>query len=582
MSQQITIPGPGDTLAERYVILEELGRGSYGVVFKAHEVANPQRLVAIKTLLPQSVLDQEVIDRFEREAQLVTMLDHPNIIGIHDYGQRDNLFYMVMEFIEGPSLDDLLEHEAPVSTERARHIMAQVMEALAHAHQKGIVHRDLKPDNILIQKDNQGRELVKILDFGIAKAMRDENQDMKTLTQAGHVLGTPHYMSPEQISGDDIDHRADIYATGVILYELLVGEHPFEGTSPTAVMVAHLRDDPPALPAPLENSKWGLLVRESLRKQPDDRLSSASQFLALLNSEHDRIDADESNEVTALFPSSQPPQDGLAETREYRPLSTHSLHNLTPKHQSDELSADATIQWTRVEPNPAGSNFGAEPVSTRSPRLTAPTVPPIADPAHTWDTQQPAPTQAQSSSNALKVGVVAILLLGLLGAVFVVLSTQEQDDTTHEQKTSTSLTTSSQDTQNTSVLPATKDLGSPQDLGAPTDSTPDLNQDVADLSEPDMPPDMNEPSATQESKTTTKKQPPAHVTLRLKSVPNGATIKINHKYIGETDLTHKLKQGDKTVLIEVSRLGYKSESRRVKLDKSRTITFKLESGLITP
>ena len=158
-----------------------------------------------------------------------------------------------------------------------------MLSALDHAHSKGIVHRDLKPDNILLRREEDGEEVVKVLDFGIAKLVREGKDSLKTLTQAGHVLGTPHYMSPEQISGDEVSAAADLYSIGIMLYEMLVGQHPFHGSTSTAVMVAHLRDDPPPLPGALEHSKWGEAVNAALVKQPHDRIPSASALLDIIS-----------------------------------------------------------------------------------------------------------------------------------------------------------------------------------------------------------------------------------------------------------------------------------------------------------
>ncbi|MEZ4460628.1 MAG: protein kinase [bacterium] len=288
MSENFSIPTPGDVVAGKYKVMEELGRGAYGVVFRAEQVGLA-RDVALKTLLPQAFLQVDIVQRFEREAHLIALLDHANVIKLYDYGKVDGLLYMAVEYVQGRTLSELIKAEAPLPVAQVYQIVMQILDALEYAHSRGVVHRDLKPDNIVLLKTppDEGTldEIVKILDFGIAKLTRGDHEEnqLKTLTQDGTVLGTPHYMSPENIVGDRIDHKTDLYAVGVMMYEMLVGKHPFDAPSPSAVMVRHLRDDAPHLPGELFNSAFDNAIQACLQKQPDDRVESAALVRELLN-----------------------------------------------------------------------------------------------------------------------------------------------------------------------------------------------------------------------------------------------------------------------------------------------------------
>lgn len=289
MAEQFTIPTRGDIIAGKYLIQEELGRGSYGVVFRARQLG-VERDVALKTLLPQAFLQAEIVERFQREAALVSRLQHPNIVTLYDFGESDGVLYMAMEFIRGRPLSQVINEEAPVAPERAAHLVKQVLVALSIAHGEGIVHRDLKPENIILCDLNGDPDFVKVLDFGIAKLTRgDESQDaLKTLTVQGYVLGTPHYMSPETISGDEVGGQADLYAAGILLYELLAGVHPFEAPNPSSVLIRHLSDPVPPLPDDeLQRSRFGYAIAQALEKEPEARVPDAETFIEILDGKHE-------------------------------------------------------------------------------------------------------------------------------------------------------------------------------------------------------------------------------------------------------------------------------------------------------
>ena len=217
-------------IIERYNILGEIGRGAMGVVYCAEDT-HLARKVALKELLINPALSdnqkQELIERFYREARAAGRLSHPNIVQIFDVFKHKERFFISMECLDGKSLREILESDEQISLNETVNIMQGICDGLNYAHQQGIVHRDVKPDNIIILKDGR----VKITDFGIAKIITDS-----TMTQTGTAIGTPSYMSPEQVEGKKADHRADIWATGVMLFELLTGKKPFEADTITGVM----------------------------------------------------------------------------------------------------------------------------------------------------------------------------------------------------------------------------------------------------------------------------------------------------------------------------------------------------------
>ena len=229
-------------LAPSFVLVRRLGAGGMGVVFLARDPAL-KRLVAVKVMSPERAADPEARARFEREAESVAAISHPNVVAVYSVGELKNgLPYLVMQYVDGPSMADRLEDEGPLDLEAAKQIIGQVASALGAAHRKGIIHRDIKAANILWD-DAAGRALVS--DFGIAAILeRDVEGESINLTQTGVVMGTPRYMSPEQLLSEPVTAKTDIYSLGLLGYELLTGEGPYSVTSPNAIVAAHLRDAP--------------------------------------------------------------------------------------------------------------------------------------------------------------------------------------------------------------------------------------------------------------------------------------------------------------------------------------------------
>ena len=247
-----------------YQILEELGRGGMAVVYKAYQ-SSLNRYVAIKVLPAQLSFDQEFVERFQREAKAAAGLRHPNIVVIHDVGQADRVYYIVMEYLEGRTLKQVIEQGGALPAERVLGIVEQIGEALDYAHRRGFVHRDVKPANIFVGEGDR----VTLTDFGIAKAASETQQ----LTRTGMLIGTPEYMSPEQAGGGRVDHRTDLYALGVVLYQMLVGRVPFRGTTPHAVLHAVIYEAPPPprqLNSRISPALEAVIVR-SIAKDPEQR-----------------------------------------------------------------------------------------------------------------------------------------------------------------------------------------------------------------------------------------------------------------------------------------------------------------------
>src|SRR5665213_3058421 len=252
-------PSPGSRL-DHYEIVELIGKGGMGEVYRARDTRLP-RDAAIK------VSSQQFSERFAREARIIASLNHPNISTLYDIGPN----YLLMELVEGPTLADRIKQGA-LTLEEASAIARQIADALDYAHEKGVVHRDLKPGNVKIRPDG----LVKVLDFGLAKvggtpvAPSDESPTITVgQTQAGMILGTAAYMAPEQAKGKEVDKRADIWSFGVVLYELLTGERPFQGDDVTEVLASVMKDQPDLSKAPPELRR---LLRKCLEKDPRKRL----------------------------------------------------------------------------------------------------------------------------------------------------------------------------------------------------------------------------------------------------------------------------------------------------------------------
>jgi serine/threonine-protein kinase len=262
----------GQVFSNRYEIEREIARGGMAEVYLARD-QSLSRPVALKALFPEFAREPSFVERFRREAQAAANLNHPNIVAIYDWGQESGTYFIVMEYVEGRSLRELIHSEGPLEPGQAADIAAEIASALAFAHRSGVVHRDVKPGNVLLTEAGT----VKVTDFGIARAGTSDG-----LTQTGSVMGTATYFSPEQAQGLAVDGRSDVYSVGVVLYEMVCGVPPFVAESPVSVAYKHVREEPiaPSLRNPDVPPALEQIILSALAKDPEHRYQSADDLRA--------------------------------------------------------------------------------------------------------------------------------------------------------------------------------------------------------------------------------------------------------------------------------------------------------------
>lgn len=382
----------GQTLASRYRIEERLGEGAMGTVYRAKHV-KVGRPFAVKVLHKHLLVDSKVTQRFEREAELAGRLRHPNVVGVVDVGETpDGFRYMVMDFAQGSDLATLLA-EAPFPPARIIHLVRLMLEGLFHAHEAGLIHRDFKPENVIIERDDHGVEVPRIVDFGIAilREGGDSTSATGRLTTNGLVLGTPHYMAPEQAVADPIDHRIDLFAMGIVVYEMLAGKLPFDGSG-AEVARANLLLDPPAIAQRVPYLEVDPLLeafaRRLMAKKRDARPATAKAARELL-------DLVERDRVAAAAVLGVPVQ-----------LATRT--NAATEPVSPQRPAVDEVSGAQPSPQP--------PSAPRPSALEAPPVPrPSREPAVTTDPAAPLPwadDRPPRSRRGLVFAGLAVLALG--------------------------------------------------------------------------------------------------------------------------------------------------------------------------
>jgi serine/threonine-protein kinase len=290
----------GATIEGRYRIDAKLGSGGMGSVYRASRLLIGDE-VAIKILHPDKIAEPQMAERFRREAQAAARLKHPNAVSVYDFGvSHDGLCYLVMELVDGDSVRHIIKRQGPFTPSAAAGVISQVCAALDEAHRQNIIHRDIKPDNIMVDVGINGLR-VKVLDFGIAK-LRDEAAG--NLTQTGSVVGTPHYMSPEQCIGEELDSRSDIYSVGIVLYEMLAGVVPFNSPTSTAVVVQHVNQPPPSLRAVNMSIPPSVeaVVMHALEKRREARPQAAVALAQELNAAVSAVNPVQSTQETLARP----------------------------------------------------------------------------------------------------------------------------------------------------------------------------------------------------------------------------------------------------------------------------------------
>ncbi|MCC3379785.1 Stk1 family PASTA domain-containing Ser/Thr kinase [Paenibacillus farraposensis] len=338
----------GHLLGGRYEIIERIGGGGMALVYKAQDILL-NRNVAVKVLRQQFVHDEEFIRRFRREAQSAASLSHSNVVSIYDVGQEDEIHYIVMEYVEGKNLNEIIKERAPLQVDEAVRIASQICDALEHAHQNQIIHRDIKPHNILIGRNGR----VKVTDFGIARAVTST-----TITQTGSVVGSVHYFSPEHAKGVVTGEKSDLYSLGIVLYQMLTAQLPFLGESPISVALKHLQEEfeeprkiNPLIPQSVEN-----VILKSMRKNPEERYQSADEMLqdletCLLPTRRNESKLEfahlDDEDQTRIIPAIKPQQMGVSSSGSDAPVQPHKSEQL-PSKQSSRKNRKKAIFWVTL------------------------------------------------------------------------------------------------------------------------------------------------------------------------------------------------------------------------------------------
>ena len=322
-------------------LVKPLGQGGMGAVYLARQT-RPSRNVAVKILLPNHAVDDqlyyEFLARFQREADVIARLEHVNIMPIYEYGEHNNIPYLVMPYLTGGSLRDLLAGCGSLSLTDATTYIEQAASALDYAHSHGVIHRDLKPANFLLHEDGR----LVLADFGIARIIDNTDSGIVGLTSTGTIVGTPDYMAPEMAQGDPLDYRVDIYELGIVLYQMLTGHVPFTGSSPYAIVIQHIQNNLPLIHTSYANVPPAVddVLQKATAKQPTERFVTAGAMAVALRQavqqfpSQSQIPADQQQtlrrNLTTNAPAAQAPQDSYQAAQRPSPVAPPIVANQAP------------------------------------------------------------------------------------------------------------------------------------------------------------------------------------------------------------------------------------------------------------
>ncbi|MGQ0648397.1 MAG: protein kinase domain-containing protein [Gemmatimonadaceae bacterium] len=412
----------GTVVADRFLVMEKLGEGGMGEVYLAEHV-RIKRKVALKLMRPWMLGDPVAVGRFHREAENASQISHPNVAQVYDFGETaERVVYLAMEFVDGEPLSRILEREGSLHTVRTAELVRQVGEALTAAHHMGILHRDLKPDNVMVGRTRYGTDLVKLVDFGIARAMHRGTQQF---TSTGMVVGTPDYMSPEQLSGDELDGRSDLYALGLIAFRLLTGSGAYPEGSSGEAMIARLTSPPRRLAVVRPELSWPGALQAAfdrvLAADPKDRFSDAMEFVAELDAAVSEMPLGEQEQAYLL---------ALSQKRATPSRQGAVLDAATPVRGTSAIRADTPMPISAVLTPPERERIITQPLAgvTVVPPLAKPAAPeaPIAG-----EPDEPAPVVASAAGSdaSRKRRGLPLALAGVgVAALAVVLVTQGGDE----------------------------------------------------------------------------------------------------------------------------------------------------------
>lgn len=599
-------PMLGTNLAGKYKIIKKLGEGGMGSVYTAQQMPM-DRMVAVKVLLGKLAQDEVAVRRFEQEARAVSKMQHPNTVTIYDYGKtEDDRLYIVMELLKGKTLSDALRAAGGTGLDPKRvvHIGRQVCASLADAHAAGIIHRDLKPDNIFLTEIGGSKDWVKVLDFGVAKLA--DNEAGATLTQTGMIFGTPKYMSPEQAEGKPIDARADIYAIGVVLFEMITGRPPFVAETPVALLLKHIAEPAPAFrkvrPDLAVAPELEGVVMKTLEKNPDKRYSrveelandldaclrmlvTGPQLLAEAGTQPHAAPRALPTEVSPVAPHAgdlspgelRPPNlvpSGISlGPPDIRRMPTEPAppgpDQLGPRTGATRPSAPPLTAGTdfqlRHAPDPATAALGTAPGgATRPIPGTGPGIETLGGGLPGTDLSQPIRASKQPRRWPILAGVGAVAIAGV---VFAVASGNQRT------------TVASQPLDLTQV----EDPKTAAPVAAPVPVEPEPKAPV----EPPVAPPVGQETgiATTRRPTRTPERvapkapapaPSRKVSFRFESAPSGAIVEVDGKQIGRTPFTREFVRGDEMLSVEFRLAGYEPKRQLFTLSADRSVDVELK------